>query len=47
MRNDVDHVPIEEAAVATALFVVYPPGIASTVSGERLDERSKPMLDYP
>ena len=48
VRNDVDYVPIEEAygRIATTLFVVYPPGIASIVPGERLDERAKPMLDY-
>ncbi len=48
VRNDVDYVPIEEATgrIATTLFVVYPPGIASIVPGERLDERAKPMLDY-
>ena len=32
--------------IATTMFVVYPPGIASIVPGERLDERAKPMLDY-
>ena len=32
--------------IATTLFVVYPPGIASIVPGERLDERARPMLDY-
>ena len=26
--------------------MVYPPGIASVVPGERLDERAQPMLDY-
>ncbi|WP_421997212.1 Orn/Lys/Arg decarboxylase N-terminal domain-containing protein [Reyranella sp.] len=48
VRNDVDYVPIDEAAgrIATTLFVVYPPGIASIVPGERLDERARPMLDY-
>ena len=48
VRNDVDYVPIEEAfgRIATTLFVVYPPGIASIVPGERLDERARPMLDY-
>lgn len=48
VRNDVDYVPIEEAfgRIATTLFVVYPPGIASIVPGERLDERAQPMLDY-
>ena len=32
--------------IATTLFVVYPPGIATIVPGERLDERARPMLDY-
>jgi hypothetical protein len=26
--------------------VVYPPGIATIVPGERLDERAQPMIDY-
>lgn len=26
--------------------MVYPPGIASIVPGERFDERARPMLDY-
>lgn len=48
VRNNVDYVPIDQAAgrIATTMFVVYPPGIASVVPGERLDERAKPMLDY-
>ena len=35
MRDDVDYVPIEQAygRIATTLFVVYPPGIASIVPG--------------
>jgi len=47
-RNKVDYLPIDEVAgrIATTLFVVYPPGIATIVPGERLDERAKPMLDY-
>ena len=47
-RNDVDYVPIREAAgrIATTLWVVYPPGIATIVPGERLDEHTRPMLDY-
>ena len=32
--------------IATTLFVVYPPGIATIVPGERLDERARPMIDY-
>ena len=48
VRNKVDYVPIDEAfgRIATTLFVVYPPGIATIVPGERLDERARPMLDY-
>jgi len=43
-----DYVPIDEAhgRIATTMFVVYPPGIASIVPGERLDKRAQPMLDY-
>jgi arginine/lysine/ornithine decarboxylase len=48
MRNDVDYLPIDEISgrIATTPFVVYPPGIATIVPGERLDERAKPMIDY-
>jgi ornithine decarboxylase len=48
VRNNVDYVPVSQAfgRVATTMFVVYPPGIASIVPGERLDERARPMLDY-
>jgi arginine/lysine/ornithine decarboxylase len=48
VRNDVDYLPIDEIAgrIATTPFVVYPPGIATIVPGERLDERAQPMIDY-
>ncbi|THD46023.1 MAG: amino acid decarboxylase [Bradyrhizobium sp.] len=48
VRNAVDYVPLDqlEGRVATTLFVVYPPGIATIVPGERLDARSRPMIDY-
>jgi len=48
VRNDVDYLPIDEirGRIATTPFVVYPPGIASIVPGERLNERAKPMIDY-
>ena len=38
VRNNVDYVPLEalEGRIATTLFVVYPPGIATIVPGERL-----------
>ena len=48
VRNDVDYLPIDAIAgrIATTPFVVYPPGIATIVPGERLTERAQPMLDY-
>ena len=48
VRNDVDYLPIDEieGRIATTPFVVYPPGIASIVPGERLNERTKPMIEY-
>ena len=47
-RNQVDYLPLSQVAgrIATTLWVVYPPGIATIVPGERLCERAKPMLDY-
>ncbi len=48
VRNTVDYVPLEALGgrVATTLFVVYPPGIATIVPGERLTERARPMIEY-
>jgi ornithine decarboxylase len=48
VRNNVDYLPIDEieGRIASTLFVVYPPGIATIVPGERLDARAKPMIDY-
>ncbi|HLW92350.1 MAG TPA: Orn/Lys/Arg decarboxylase N-terminal domain-containing protein [Roseiarcus sp.] len=48
IRNRVEYLPIGEieGRIATTLFVVYPPGIATIAPGERIDERSRPMLDY-
>ena len=47
-RNDVDYLPIDEieGRIATTLFVIYPPGIATILPGERLTERTRPMIDY-
>ncbi|ARJ64235.1 amino acid decarboxylase [Magnetospirillum sp. ME-1] len=47
-RNQVDYLPIDqiEGRIATTLWVVYPPGIATIIPGERLCERARPMLDY-
>ena len=43
VRNNVDYLPIDEieGRIATTLFVVYPPGIATIVPGERLDARAR------
>lgn len=48
VRNEVDFLPIDEidGRIATTLFVIYPPGIATIVPGERLGEKARPMLDY-
>lgn len=48
VRNEVDYLPLDalEGRVATTLWVVYPPGIATIVPGERLDARARPMIDY-
>ena len=48
VRNDVDYLPIDQIAgrIATTPYVVYPPGIATIVPGERLTERAQPMIDY-
>jgi arginine/lysine/ornithine decarboxylase len=48
VRNNVDFVPIEETEgrIATTLWVVYPPGIATIIPGERLDARARPMIEY-
>jgi len=47
-RNQVDYLPLHEVEgrISTTLWVVYPPGIATIVPGERLGDRAKPMLDY-
>jgi ornithine decarboxylase len=48
VRNDVDYLPIDEISgrIAATPFVVYPPGIATIVPGERLSEQTRPMIDY-
>ena len=48
VRNNVDYLrsPKSTAASRRRLFVVYPPGIATIVPGERLTERARPMIDY-
>jgi ornithine decarboxylase len=48
VRNNVDYLPIDriEDRIATTLFVIYPPGIATVVPGERLSGKAKAMIDY-
>jgi len=48
VRNRVDYVPLDETPgrIAATLWLVYPPGIATIVPGERLDARARPMIDY-
>jgi ornithine decarboxylase len=48
VRNKVDYVPLEETAgrIAATLWLVYPPGIATIIPGERLGEKARPMVDY-
>ncbi len=46
--NQIDYVPIEEVSgrIAATMALVYPPGIAVVVPGERWDERAAPMIAY-
>ncbi|RAI60178.1 Orn/Lys/Arg family decarboxylase [Roseicella frigidaeris] len=48
VRNAVDYVPLAETEgrIAATLWLVYPPGIATVVPGERLGPRSRPMIEY-
>jgi ornithine decarboxylase len=48
IANEVDFLPLDEVQgrIAATLNLVYPPGIAVVVPGERYTERCKPMLDY-
>jgi ornithine decarboxylase/arginine decarboxylase len=48
VRNNVDYLPLDDIAgrIATTLFVIYPPGIATIIPGERLSEKAQPMLQY-
>jgi ornithine decarboxylase len=47
-RNKVDYLPISEirGRVAATLMLVYPPGIATVIPGERVGRQSAPMIDY-
>ncbi|MCK8784123.1 amino acid decarboxylase [Roseomonas sp. NAR14] len=48
VRNRVDYVPLEETfgRVAVTLWLVYPPGIATVIPGERLGPAARPMIEY-
>lgn len=48
VRNNVELLPIGQidGRIAATLGLVYPPGIAVVVCGERYSERARPMLDY-
>ena len=48
VRNKVDFLPIDsiEGRIAATLMLVYPPGIAVMVPGERVGGKSQPMIDY-
>ncbi|QGM97750.1 Orn/Lys/Arg decarboxylase N-terminal domain-containing protein [Methylocystis parvus] len=48
VRNKVDYLTLDEieGRIATTLFVIYPPGIATIVPGERLSDRARPMIQY-
>ena len=48
VRNRVDYVSLDDTVgrIAATLWLVYPPGIATIVPGERLDARAAPMIAY-
>ena len=47
-RNKVDYLPIDaiRGRIAATLMLVYPPGIATIIPGERVGRQSAPMIDY-
>src|SRR5262249_13828450 len=48
VANDVDYLPLEQihGRISATLALIYPPGIAVVVPGERWDDRAQPMRDY-
>jgi ornithine decarboxylase len=48
VRNNVDYLPLDvlPGRIAATLWVVYPPGIATIIPGERLTAAAQPMIDY-
>jgi ornithine decarboxylase len=47
-RNEVEYLPLTavRGRVAATLMLVYPPGIAVIVPGERIGSNAAPMIDY-
>lgn len=47
-RENIEHVAIKDAMdrVAGVIVVPYPPGIPVLMGGEKIDEKSKPILDF-
>ena len=47
-KNKVEYLPIDaiRGRVAATLMLVYPPGIATIIPGERVGRQSAPMIDY-
>ncbi len=48
VRNNVDYLPIGEIGgrIVTTLILVYPPGIATVIPGERLDAQAEAAIAY-
>lgn len=48
IANEVEYLPLDqvEGRIAATLNLVYPPGIAVVVPGERYTKKCKPMIDY-
>lgn len=47
-RGNIEHIPIKDCMNRTAgvIVVPYPPGIPVLMGGERIDDSSKPILDF-
>lgn len=47
-RGNIEHVPVKDCLnqVAAVIVVPYPPGIPVLMGGEKIDENSKPILDF-
>lgn len=47
-RGNIKHVPLKDCLneIAAVIVVPYPPGIPVLMGGEKIDEKSKPILDF-